>query len=315
MPGNPLLFVLGHERSGTSALTRVLSLCGYGLPNAIFGATRLNPTGHWEPVDATRVNLDFAIRHQVESDVTMRFEELQLSDGDKEAFVAEIRKVLRACGTGPVVLKEFRISEFMSFWIEAARREQRSVSAVIAVRHPEEVFRSIVKGIGTGRSDHAATGARTNGEIEPFNARWLKTYLQTERNTRNMPRVFVEYGNLLADWRAEVSRIASALSTDLQPDVATIGKFLDPDLRRQRFRGPVTETFAYSWMARLYAVLSAAACDVPVDTSTMDEIYHGYRRTARTLRLAIERARAGPDARALRDTVDLMPVWQAGKEF
>jgi hypothetical protein len=316
MPRNDLLLVLGYGRSGTSALTRVLSLSGYGLPKNVFGATGLNPTGHWEPADAARLNLEFVIRHRLESDITMRLEELQLPNSDRESFISEIRKVLRAAGPGPLVIKELYINELTDFWIEAARREERSESAVIAVRHPEEVFRSVTKGFAPRRSDHPVAAEASSGRtIEPFNALWLKANLRAERNTRGIPRVFVEYSNLISDWRREVSRMQSALSADLAPDAGAIEKFLTPDLHRQRYSGPVTETFAYSWMTRLYAVLSAAANDVPVDTPTMDEIYHGYRLTSRAFRIAIERSQSGPDAQTLRNLVDRMPVWTAGKEF
>ncbi len=40
----------GMHRSGTSALTRVLSLLGAALPQHILGAGPGNETGHWEPL-------------------------------------------------------------------------------------------------------------------------------------------------------------------------------------------------------------------------------------------------------------------------
>ncbi len=44
---------------------------------------------------------------------------------------------------------------------------------------------------------------------------WLKYNLLAERNTRALPRVFVDYANLLEDWRREVKRISAALAIDL----------------------------------------------------------------------------------------------------
>ena len=44
------LLVIGMHRSGTSALTHVLSLMGAALPQKLLGATLGNPMGHWEPV-------------------------------------------------------------------------------------------------------------------------------------------------------------------------------------------------------------------------------------------------------------------------
>lgn len=50
------LFVLGPQRSGTSALTRVLSLCGGTLPAGMLGADANNPSGYWEPRAAISLN-------------------------------------------------------------------------------------------------------------------------------------------------------------------------------------------------------------------------------------------------------------------
>ncbi|VAW15575.1 hypothetical protein MNBD_ALPHA12-1015, partial [hydrothermal vent metagenome] len=49
-PQRTCILVLGMHRSGTSALTRVLSLAGATLPKRLLGSSDdSNPTGHWEP--------------------------------------------------------------------------------------------------------------------------------------------------------------------------------------------------------------------------------------------------------------------------
>src|ERR1700748_3144657 len=53
--GPLLIFVLGMHRSGTSVLTRVISLAGAELPANLMTAREDNATGFWEPVKA--VNL------------------------------------------------------------------------------------------------------------------------------------------------------------------------------------------------------------------------------------------------------------------
>src|SRR5580693_2048191 len=57
------LFVLGFARSGTSALTRVLSLCGATLPPRLLGATARDPGGFWEPRAAVYLNGTILRRH------------------------------------------------------------------------------------------------------------------------------------------------------------------------------------------------------------------------------------------------------------
>ncbi|KDO98123.1 hypothetical protein MAV3388_14255 [Mycobacterium avium subsp. hominissuis 3388] len=57
------MFVLGMARSGTSALTRVLSLCGSTLPAGMCGADGNNPRGYWEPRTAIMLNETILRRH------------------------------------------------------------------------------------------------------------------------------------------------------------------------------------------------------------------------------------------------------------
>ena len=47
-PERICLLVLGMHRSGTSAVTRVLSIAGAKLPASLMGPGRGNEVGHWE---------------------------------------------------------------------------------------------------------------------------------------------------------------------------------------------------------------------------------------------------------------------------
>ena len=49
------ILVLGMHRSGTSALTRVINLLGFGLPKTLIPASQYNERGFWE----TPVLVDF----------------------------------------------------------------------------------------------------------------------------------------------------------------------------------------------------------------------------------------------------------------
>ena len=48
-PARVAIVVVGMHRSGTSAVTRVLSLLGAALPKNLLGAGKGNEEGHWEP--------------------------------------------------------------------------------------------------------------------------------------------------------------------------------------------------------------------------------------------------------------------------
>jgi hypothetical protein len=272
------LFVLGMGRSGTSALTRVLSLCGGALPEALWGANASNPSGHWEPRAA--IDLNEAIMYRNGSnwyDPALRLEEEDAFDAEENAAcIAEIGAFLATLPAAPLLLiKEPRITALSGMWFEAARRAGLDVAAVIAVRHPQEVIASLA--------------ARDRASPELSSALWLKYNLLAERHTRDLPRVFVEYANLVDNWRRETTRISAALPIDLDArDEDAIEEFLQQDLRRQRHCGPVTEVFGTDWISTVYEALGAAARDEPWDGSALDRVFEAYRASERGFRTAFE---------------------------
>lgn len=272
------LFVLGMGRSGTSALTRVLSLCGVRLPVGMMGADKHNPLGYWEPRDAILLNEKILRRHDSNwYDPTLRLEaEGAFDAGEKAACIAEIEGYLRKLPAAPVVvLKDMRITSLSDVWFEASRRAGFDIAVVIAVRHPQEVIPS------------CAAYVHTSPELS--SALWLKYNLLAERRTRGLPRVFVEYTNLLEDWRREVKRISVALDLDLHAeDDGAIEEFLSPSLRRNCECGPVADRFGADWMSKVYETMHAAAQDDPWDARELDRVYEAYRVSEQDFRTALD---------------------------
>ncbi|HEV2442515.1 MAG TPA: hypothetical protein VGT07_08320 [Steroidobacteraceae bacterium] len=281
-PDSTVVFVFGMGRSGSSALARVLSLCGGVLPPELVGATEANPLGHWEPRDALGLNEAFLSCHGATwHDPTLRLQgEIDVSAEERVAYISQIDAFLRSLPEAPLlVIKEPRITALSAFWFEAACQLGLSVRIVIPVRHPEEVIGSLA--------------TRDQASPELSSALWLKYNLLAERQTRTYPRVFVEYTSLLRDWRAEVSRIGAALSLDLAVrDDAAIDEFLKHDLRRQRHTDRISEVFGSQWVSRTYAELSAAARDEPPHSTTLDEVFESYRACERAFRVALDDFRA-----------------------
>jgi hypothetical protein len=265
--GRPVvLFVLGSGRSGTSALTRVLSLCGAALPGAMFGADHGNPRGYWAPRATLQLNTTILRRHGSSTlDPTLRLEEGAFDAEEKAACIAKIRAYLTTLPAAPlVVIKDPHITVLSDMWFEAALVAGFDIAAVIAVRHPQEVIASWSSFIGAAP--------------ELANALWLKCSLLAERHTRSVPRVFVDCNNLLDNWRREVKRISTTLAIDLDTsDEAAIEEFLTPDLLHQRDCSPVTEYLGANWNSAVYEALRAAAQDEPCDESALDGVFEAYR--------------------------------------
>jgi hypothetical protein len=277
-------------RSGTSALTRVLSLCGASLPETLLGPNEGNPKGNFEPLEALKFNDAFLFRQGATwFDPTLRLQgEVVFDAQEREVYTEQIRAFLEACPEEPLlVIKENRILALSDFWFEAARRAGFAVKIVIPVRHPEEV---------------AASWATRDGLSYELSAvLWIKYNLLAERRSRRFPRVFVEYSELLNNWRQQITRVAEALSIDLSgSDEAAINAFLTRDLYRQKHSGPPAELFGQPWTGQLYAALSAASHGASLDFHTMDEIFWAFSACERTFRIALDefRTRFGPPATA-----------------
>jgi hypothetical protein len=272
------LFVLGVPRSGTSALTRVLSLCGATLPSGLSGADPRNPRGYWEPRASLHLNNTILRRHgSAVFDTSLRLQEDGAFDAEeKAACITKIGAFFSTLPAAPLLLiKDLQITLLSSVWFEAARLAGFDIAVVNAVRHPQEV-------IASGAADFLASP-------ELGSALWLKFNLLAERDTRDLPRVFVEYANLLDDWRREVKRISVALGIDLDTrDEGAIEEFLTPNLYHQRHCGPVTEPFGTDWISVVYEALRAAARDEPWDQSALDRVFATYRASEHGFRTAFE---------------------------
>lgn len=304
-----VVLIIGVGRSGTSAIARVLSLCGCTLPTSVLGATLMNERGLWEPTDISRLNGEFMFRHgSVYLDPSMRLQELSVEDG--ESYIKRVQACLSGLDQGKVsVIKHPDITEFIGFWLEAASREDVSIKVVIPIRHPLEVFASI------------ATYRRRNGRsvsIELSNAFWLRRNLLAEHHSRNLPRIFIEYSSFLKNWRLEVDRISKVLQIDLKPEVPAIEDFLTSNLHHHRTSDPPVETFGYSWLTRSYTALLAAARDEELDVETMDEIYHAYRANERTFRTSLSEFRTifeSIDPQKHHESLDHLPVFKSGIDY
>ncbi|ORW56594.1 sulfotransferase family protein [Mycobacterium parmense] len=272
------LFVLGFARSGTSALTRVLSLCGAVLPTGLLGATARDPAGFWEPRAAVYLNGAILRRHgSAGFDPTLRLqEEDAFSAAEKAAWIAKIRKFFAALPAAPlVVIKDPKITALSGLWLEAARRAGFAPMVVIAVRHPEESVKSLTASAGTSP--------------ELGSALWLKYSLLAERDTRGLPRVFVEYANLMDDWRREIKRISTALAIELDTrGEDAIEKFLASGLRHHRHGDSVSRPFGADWIPAAYEALSAAARDEPWEQTTLDRVFESYRSSEQGFRTAFD---------------------------
>lgn len=138
------IVVLGMHRSGTSALTRLLSLAGASLPRDLMLPKPDNPTGFWE--SNTIVKANDLVLHALGSRWDDPFE--VHADDELRSFALPrlVELIAEDYEDAPlIVIKDPRISLLTRLWNQALKQAGYQVHHVTAVRHPLDVARSLHK--------------------------------------------------------------------------------------------------------------------------------------------------------------------------
>lgn len=197
------LVVAGMHRSGTSAMARLLSLSGATLPERVMDPGPDNPLGYWEPWEM--VALDDEILEAVDS----RWDNVFAVKDNERAWAARGRFLSKAQDflthnfgdQDLLVMKDPRSSILASFWRQALEEIAVDPVYVIMVRHPLEVAESLL--------------ARNGSPREKSLLLWTSYMLAIERDTRDAPRVFVTYSDMLNDWRGVLDRVEAVMGRPL----------------------------------------------------------------------------------------------------
>lgn len=293
----PAIVVGGMHRSGTSALTRALALAGADLPSTLMAPGADNPLGFWESIPIAEVNDAVLAETGSHWDDVFGFSTRPEAAPLRQASIASIRHAMRAefCAATLPIIKDPRISLILPMWDIALREAGHVPHAIALVRHPMEVAQSL---------------ARRNGyPIAKSLLLWTAYMVAFERDSRSMPRVFVNYDDLLADWRSVLDRIERKLGLLLPRrspanDLA-IEQFLTSDARHHR-AGPMKEDhedLASAWVLRVHDwAKRAASGESEPDPAELDAIRREMGRSARTfapvvLDITLQRDRANEETR------------------
>jgi hypothetical protein len=267
------IFVAGMHRSGTSATTRVLALLGCALPQALLPASRGdNDLGFWESKPIMDLNNDIIAAAGSSWDDWNYFQDGWIESGTAEPFKARAADLLREeFQDAPlIVMKDPRICRFLPLWVEAAERAGYASSVVVPIRNPVEVAASLNK----------------RNQIDPALAQlvWLRHTLDAEKFSRGLPRSYVSYANLVADWRSVVGKIQSDIGLLLPRQSALsedeVDQFLDPSLRRNRAGENVSGKSARQayWVSEAYDVFArwAEGNEQPEDAGILQNVRDAF---------------------------------------
>lgn len=241
--------VLGMHRSGTSALTRVLSLLGCDLPRNILPAGRGNELGHWEAQSVMKVNerlLASAGSHAHDWQVVSP--EWYLTP-TAEALRQDVVAALHDdYGDSPFfVLKEPRLCRLFPFWKTELAGLGIEPVALLPIRNPLEVAESLLK--------------RDGFELPWGYLMWLRNVLDAERSSRGIPRHFSTYEQLLANWAKLAEEAAETLGLNWPISIDKAAPRIEPFLsndQRHHWADPakvMDNPLMSSWLKDVYGVM------------------------------------------------------------
>lgn len=264
--GRVAILVLGMHRSGTSAVTRLLSLAGAGLPDELIEAGEGNRSGHWESRPLVLHNDDLLKQMGAAWSDWHPLDWSALSDAD----IPDVEKDIAALvaeqfgDVDLLVLKDPRICRLIPLYKSALSRAGYRAVAVLPYRNPAEVIDSLM-----ARSNWPNHAGRVDAALL-----WLTYVLEAERASRDMPRIFINFGDLLSDWQPLIAelQVTGGLHFPVPTEQLAVAasEFLSQSERHQRrttgalTRDPVTN----GWVKEAYHLLSEFRSD-PASVETM----------------------------------------------
>ena len=228
--GRTLVLVAGSGRSGTSLFTGIMQRLGFHVPQPEVPADATNPRGFAESkwvVDFHIGLLDRAVVQVADARPAAWAHTARVAHDDG------VRRQLREWLTGEfanadhLIIKDPRLSWFLPLWRQCAEEVGASPKFATVLRHPAAVVSSKQRSYGAWQGDVERT------------AGWINQALFTERATREGPRVFLKYQDLLDDWTRAIARAGEALDLAVVRDapaasIVQTHEFIDRTLARSR---------------------------------------------------------------------------------
>lgn len=229
-----MVIVTGSGRSGTSTVAGVLNRLGLHVPEPAKPADENNPRGYYENMWVVQFH------GQLLTPVPVRSIDARPGAAEAAAEVGadpEVRRQISEWLAGHLEHPRMVLKDPRAFWLHDAWRDVCaehgvSLSYLVMLRHPLEVAKSR----DTAYLSAMEEERRRERQIANI-AAWCNSGYLVERVTRDLPRSFVRYDDLLADWRAAMAPTREQLGIPYDADLADrshhpVDDFVDVKLRR-----------------------------------------------------------------------------------
>lgn len=251
-----VILVLGMHRSGTSALTGVLSLLGADSGTALISPhAATNPNGFWEHADILSIHDQLLTILGSSWDDERQLPELWWKSPALASLRQRLLEVIQRdfSESGLWILKDPRLCRLLPLWLDILHETGNCTPHfVFSLRHPLEVAKSL----------------ENRDQIPEHSAclLWLEHLIEAERWTQGYPRVAVSYGQLLVDWKSVIAHVSKTLnipiSTDNPAIAEEINRFLEPSLRHHHGSQLGTNGSTWAQLAlQAHALVSAKPPD------------------------------------------------------
>ncbi|PSL17618.1 sulfotransferase family protein [Shimia abyssi] len=277
------------HRSGSSAFTRTLKFLGLSLPNTLVASRKNdNDLGFWESQPQVDLNDEFL------RTVGSHWYDFAPPDLDqvpaelKQDFVARAAQLIDdEFGDAPLfVMKDPRLCLLFPLWQEALQQIGIRTLCVLPIRNPLDIANSLHKRNRILQGESLVS--------------WLRFMLAAECSTRDIPRVFVHYDDLLVDWRQVTDRISANLDLIWPNTSASAAKKIDTFLSDEWCHhhagdAAVLQDSAMSpWIRDAYEIMKAWSQDIVAkgDRSKLDKIANAFDQSVPAYRRFAEECRA-----------------------
>ena len=255
-PYRTAILVLGMQRSGTSALARIVNFLGAAMPRHLVPANDWNPRGYWESAPLAALH-DEMLGELGSSWDDWRAPPARWKESETAArFATKIRMAVdEEFGNSQLfVLKDPRMCRTLPYWMSILEKSGIRSAPLLVVRNPLEVAESLRE--------------RDGIPFEKAMLLWLRHNLDVEFETRHLPRNIVTLDALLEDWKllAVQSGARMGVQWPRQPNDAAsdVREFLDIELHNHR--ATLAELDAHTevphWVKTAYRALTLL-CDEP----------------------------------------------------
>ncbi|MCW2815234.1 MAG: hypothetical protein JWN84_2689, partial [Nocardioides sp.] len=269
-----IVVVTGAGRSGTSSVAGSLKRLGLHVPQPEKPADEWNPRGYYESSWPTTFHARWLKPLLRDMDARPHAAAVALASitaEREERFSAWVRGQVEMRAPGEQVLvKETRAYWVLPMWQRAAASAGAELVSLTMLRHPAQVVRSRDAKHQSGQPDEFRS-LRTTTNV----AAWLNALFVTELATRPVPRTFVLYDELVADWRAALGRASKHLGVTLDDGAGALAvdDFLDVALNRSavdwdglEVAGPLRDLAERTW------AVAGDLAHAPADPSTVERL-------------------------------------------